>query len=101
MALREIPVSEAPDVLAAGGVVLDVREPDEVLMGSIPGAIHIPLGTLVERVGELDPGRTIACLCRSGNRSRMAADFLLAEGYDAVNLAGGMLAWDGETVAIA
>jgi rhodanese-related sulfurtransferase len=94
---REIPVADAPDVVAAGGVILDVRETSEVERGTIPGAIHIPLGELLDRFGELDVARPVACLCRSGNRSAMAADFLERNGFDAVNLAGGILAWDGET----
>lgn len=94
---REIPVADALDVVAAGGIVLDVREPVEVAGGTIPGAIHIPLGELLDRFGELDVARTVACLCRSGNRSAMAADFLERNGFDAVNLAGGILAWTGET----
>jgi rhodanese-related sulfurtransferase len=98
--LRETSVADAPSVLAAGGVVLDVREAVEVAAGSIPGAIHIPLGELIDRVGELDTTRTIACLCRSGGRSATAADFLDRHGYDAVNLAGGMLAWDGDVAPI-
>ena len=101
MAAREIPVTDAPTVRDTGGVLLDVREHVEVAEGSIPGVVHIPLGELVERIGELDTGRTVACLCRSGARSRAAAEFLSEQGFDAVNLAGGILAWTGDVTPIA
>jgi len=82
-------------------VVLDVRESIEVAGGTIPGAIHIPLGELIDRIDELDAGLTVACLCRTGARSRAAADYLSDQGYDAVNLAGGIVAWTGDVAPIA
>ena len=93
-------MTDAPGVQAAGGVVLDVRESREVADGSIPGAIHIPLGELIDRIDELDADRPIACLCRTGARSRAAADYLSEQGYDAVNLAGGIVAWTGDVAPI-
>ena len=101
MPSREIPVTDAPAVRAAGGVVLDVRESSEVAEGSIPGAVHIPLGELIDRIDELDRGQAVACLCRSGARSRAAADYLAEQGFDAVNLTGGIMAWTGDTTPIA
>jgi hydroxyacylglutathione hydrolase len=75
-------------------VFVDVREPDEWDDGHIPGALHIPLGELSERLGEV-PGTTdLILVCRSGGRSAVATEFLLHNGYSrAANLAGGMLAW--------
>ncbi|NIR38344.1 MAG: rhodanese-like domain-containing protein [Actinobacteria bacterium] len=75
------------------GQLIDVREPDEVATGTLPGAINIPLAELPGRIDELDRSRTVVLLCRSGGRSAMAAEFLTNQGFDdVVNLAGGMLA---------
>ena len=60
----------------------------------------IPLGELEARHGELPRDHPIVCVCRSGSRSAFAAEALVAAGFDAVNLAGGMLAWAGEGLAI-
>ncbi|MCW2855772.1 MAG: moeZ 2 [Marmoricola sp.] len=81
-----------PDPLPADLVVLDVREPVEWAHGRIDGAIHIPLGQLVERVGELPEGQTLV-VCKVGGRSAQATGYLVANGRDAINLDGGMLEW--------
>ncbi len=73
--------------------LLDVREPDEYRDGHIAGAALIPLGQLPARVGELPRDRQIVCVCRSGNRSGVAARQLIAAGFNAVNMQGGMLGW--------
>lgn len=75
--------------------LVDVREPEEWATGRIAGAIAIPLGDLPDRLDELDPARAVVTVCRSGGRSAVAADFLLAAGFaDVRNMTGGMLAWD-------
>jgi rhodanese-related sulfurtransferase len=81
-----------PDPLPADLVVLDVREPVEWAHGRIDGAIHIPLGQLVERVGEIPEGQTLV-VCKVGGRSAQATGYLVANGRDAINLDGGMLEW--------
>ena len=73
--------------------LLDVREPDEWEAGHAPTAVHIPLGELPGRVGELPTDRTVAVTCRSGGRSSRATAYLRSLGVDAVNLDGGMQAW--------
>jgi rhodanese-related sulfurtransferase len=73
--------------------ILDVRQPDEFRAGHIPGARVIPLGELSSRQGELPRNRTILCVCRSGARSGVAARQLRDQGLSAVNLRGGMIAW--------
>jgi rhodanese-related sulfurtransferase len=73
--------------------ILDVREPDEFALCNIGGTL-MPLDDLTRRVAELDPNRETLVLCRSGGRSAIAVEFLLAHGFrDVKNLAGGILAW--------
>jgi rhodanese-related sulfurtransferase len=71
--------------------LLDVREPDEWDAGHAPHAVSLPLSQLVARVGEV-PQRA-AVVCRVGGRSAQAVVWLRAQGYDVVNVDGGMLAW--------
>jgi len=73
--------------------ILDVREYQEWMAGHVAHAVHVPMGEVVERVGELPRDRRIVCICRSGNRSGRVAGWLVQQGYDAVNLAGGALQW--------
>lgn len=76
--------------------ILDVREPEEFdgPLGRIPGARLIPLGSLAERTGELDPDKPIVAVCRAGGRSAQATNILRRAGFDRIaNLAGGMLRW--------
>jgi rhodanese-related sulfurtransferase len=77
-------------------VLLDVREAHEVAAGRIAGSTHIPLDQLPARTVELERGRPVITVCRSGGRSAQAAQFLAAQGYDVANLAGGMTAWTAE-----
>ena len=73
--------------------IVDVREADEVAAGMIAGARHIPLGELRSRLAELDKGRPVVAVCRSGRRSAAAADQLAAAGFTAYTMTGGMLDW--------
>lgn len=94
--LRPIPQVDAATAAArieAGAVVLDVREDDEWEAGRIPGALHIPMGELAARQGELPAGRPIVAVCRSGSRSAAVTEALVRAGYEAENLAGGLEAW--------
>jgi len=74
-------------------LLLDVREHDEWDAGHDPRALHIPLGELEARLGELPRDRPIFAVCRSGNRSGQATSLLLDRGLDAHNVEGGMQAW--------
>jgi rhodanese-related sulfurtransferase len=78
---------------AAGGFVIDCREPNEYSGGHAPGALLMPLGSLGDRVAELPTDRTIYIICASGNRSLRAAQALATAGYDAVSVAGGTSGW--------
>jgi rhodanese-related sulfurtransferase len=84
---------QAAALVAAGGVLLDVREPAEWRAGHAPRARHIPLGQLADRIGELPSDRPVVTVCRSGARSRQAAALLAREGRQVHNLGGGMRAW--------
>ena len=78
-------------------ILLDVREPDELAVASVPGALHIPMGSIPTRLQELSPDRRIAVLCHSGLRSAQVAMFLEAQGYDDVaNVEGGIDRWSVE-----
>lgn len=79
-------------------VIIDVREAVEVAAGKIPQAIHIPLSSLPNRVRELDKNKEYFIVCRSGNRSFHATMFLSSLGFNATNMAGGMIEWRGEVV---
>lgn len=92
---QQIPEVAATD--AHGGqahqVLLDVREPEEWEAGHAPGARWIPLGDLERARVELPFNQPVMCICRSGARSSRAAEALIAWGFDAMNVAGGMNAW--------
>lgn len=91
--IPEIDPSGVPDELPAGVVVLDVREDDEWAAGHIPGAQHVPLQQVPHRLGELTPDARVLVVCKVGGRSAQATAYLRAHGFDAINLAGGMQAW--------
>ncbi len=74
--------------------LLDVREPWEIEIVSLPGCISIPLAEVPARVLELDRDRPVAVLCHSGGRSARAARYLAAQGFPRVaNISGGIDAW--------
>jgi len=82
-----------PDMIPAGALILDVREPEEHDLGAIPGAINIPLGELRKRLKELDPARQIVCCCQVGLRGYLAERILKQNGFTAANLSGGYLTY--------
>ncbi|HEY0746370.1 MAG TPA: rhodanese-like domain-containing protein [Steroidobacteraceae bacterium] len=75
--------------------LLDVREDWEVALAPVPSdTVHIPMGEISNRLGELDPHKETVVICRSGGRSAQVAQFLDAQGFAKVfNLAGGILTW--------
>ncbi|MFJ7935141.1 rhodanese-like domain-containing protein [Sporosarcina sp. NPDC096371] len=97
--MKEMTTTELQLLLEQGEQLnlIDVRESDEVAQGMIPGAIHIPLGEIPERLDELDKEKPYIMICRSGGRSGRASAFMDAEGYDVTNMVGGMLEWAGAT----
>lgn len=85
-----VPVTALPD----DAVVLDVREPDEWAAGHAPGAVHIPLGEVPARLDELpETDEPLPVVCRSGGRSQRAVQWLVQQGFEVVNVDGGMRAW--------
>lgn len=87
-------VHAIPAVIDDALVVLDVREDHEWAAGHIDGAIHIPLGQIPARVGELDPSVRTLVVCHLGGRSARATQWLHAQGHDVTNVEGGMEAWE-------
>ena len=74
-----------------GAFLLDVREPVELEVESVPGAVNIPLGQLRRRLEELPRDREILIICRSAQRAYYATRILLQNGFKAKNISGGML----------
>lgn len=92
---KDISVLEAAELVAADdAVLLDVREHDEWVTVRAPVALHIPMRQLSVSADRLPARQTIACICHVGGRSAVVAEALTAAGYDAVNVAGGMNAWE-------
>jgi len=89
----DVDPAEADRLVAAGAVMVDVREDDEWEAGHAPVAVHVPVGQVVDRMDELPADRTIVCMCRMGGRSGSVAAHLAGAGYDVRNIAGGMQAW--------
>lgn len=87
--IPEISVGELP----SGAVLLDVREDDEWAAGRAPGAVHLPMTQLADRLDEIPDGDPLYVICRSGGRSARVTAYLNSQGWDSVNVAGGMGSW--------
>lgn len=87
-------VEAAELIRDARAVLLDVREPDEWQSVRAPGAVHIPMRQLGASLEQLPADQMIACICHVDARSALVADALEGAGYDAVNVTGGMDAWE-------
>lgn len=97
--MNEISVAELAKKHNSGEdfMLLDVREPDELAIASIPWATAIPMGDVPQRVSELPKDKPIAVMCHGGGRSARVTQFLNEQGYpNAVNVAGGIRAWTTE-----
>ncbi len=88
--IKEISVSDVP----AGAFLLDVREPDEWAAGHVDGATHIPMGQVESRLAELPADTEIVVICRLGGRSAKITELLGQHNVPAINMVGGMKAWD-------
>ena len=77
--------------------LIDVREPHELEISALPGAINIPLGTLAARLSEIDSAQDLVVFCKTGTRSTRALELLASAGFKKVkNLKGGINAWAKE-----
>jgi rhodanese-related sulfurtransferase len=95
--MKEMTTKEVEVALKEGQKLnlIDVREVDEVAAGKIPGITNIPLHLLEFRMNELDKSKEYIMVCRSGGRSGQATMFLKNQGFNVINMTGGMLAWEG------
>ncbi len=100
MTVPEVSPAEAAALAERGALLLDVRNDDEWTAGHAPGACYLTLAQLPGRTGELPLDRTIVAVCRVGGRSARAVELLAAQGFDAVNLAGGMRAWAADGLPV-
>ena len=91
---QQISVDEAAQLREEGAFILDVREPQEWDAGHIPGATLIPLGQIPDRLDEIPQDQPVVVVCRSGNRSGQATQFLRQSGYGlTTSMSGGMNQW--------
>ena len=98
---NQVPTVQPGDVaarVAEGWMLLDVRTDDEWAAGRIAGSVHIPMDQLMQRLDELD--ERVVCVCAVGARSARVAQFLNAQGREAVNLDGGLYAWEGSGLPV-
>jgi rhodanese-related sulfurtransferase len=85
-----VPAAEVPE----DAVLLDVREDGEWVAGHAEGATHIPMGDVPARLDDVPDGDPVYVVCRSGGRSARVTAWLNQNGYDAVNVGGGMGEWE-------
>lgn len=89
-----IDAAEAMVRVRSDAALLDVREPSEWRAGHAPLATHIPLDRLATAGSRLPKAETVIVVCRSGRRATTAVRQLRSRGLNAVNLRGGMVAWE-------
>ena len=89
----EVDAAGAEALVTTGAMLVDVREPDEWTAGHAPAAVHVPLGDVPASIEGFPTDRRIVCICRSGARSGRVVEYLNAQGFDAVNVADGMVGW--------
>ncbi len=97
--IKTITTEELQNKLEKGEELLlvDVREDEEVAEGMIPQAKHIKMGEIPESLDQFDKDKQYIIICRSGNRSGNVCAYLQDQGYNVVNMEGGMLQWAGES----
>ena len=92
--IAEISVTELEKLIAAGSLVIDVREADEFAAGHVPTAVSIPLSTVQDRVDEFRHQGTVYVICQVGGRSMRACQYLADfDINNLVNVAGGTTGW--------
>ena len=93
--MRQVDASAvATAAQSSDALILDVRAPDEWRRGHLPGALHIPLAALPERIDEIDSSRSVIVHCKGGGRSAIASSFLQSVGRrNVANMKGGYESW--------
>lgn len=98
--MQQMTVHELKERLEQPGakpVLLDVREGWELKICALPGVLHIPMGQVAARTGEIDPDQELVVICHHGVRSLRVAHFLASQGFSKLyNLQGGVNAWARE-----
>jgi rhodanese-related sulfurtransferase len=98
--VQEAQIADVPVTFDRSAVLLDVREDDEWQRGHAEGAQHIPMGDVPARLAEIDTEAALFVVCHAGGRSQRVAQYLARNGYEPINVAGGMLAWAGAGRAV-
>jgi molybdopterin-guanine dinucleotide biosynthesis protein A/rhodanese-related sulfurtransferase len=93
MDVPEIDIATLASLREQGVPLIDVREDDEYAAVHVPGAQHIPLGEVADRTAEVPTDTTVYVICARGGRSARAVEHYRSLGLDAVNVAGGTMAW--------
>lgn len=91
-----VSVAEAVKRLQGRAILLDVREPFELALARVDGALHIPMREVGSRLAEIPKDQPVLVMCHHGMRSQAVADWLHARDFDAANVAGGIDAWADE-----
>ena len=91
--IAQTTIGELPAEFGPNAVLLDVREDDEWKRGHAAAAQHIPMGQVPARLDEIDRAATLYVICKAGGRSAKVAEFLARDGFEPINVDGGMLAW--------
>ncbi|WP_127784256.1 rhodanese-like domain-containing protein [Rhodococcus sp. X156] len=91
--IRQTTVAELSDAVRDQQLVVDVRSAEEFAQGHIPGAVNMPLETLVRHCADLDTAKPVYLVCGGGTRSMEAAGALDLGGFDARPVQGGTRAW--------
>ena len=90
---NEVSINELEQAIASGEKVVDVREDWEFTDGHVPTAKHVALNSIPENLDEFSKESKTWIICQSGGRSMTAANYLEAQGYKVVSVAGGTGAW--------
>jgi rhodanese-related sulfurtransferase len=98
--MDDVDIATARDRVSAGAMLLDVRTPEEWTAGHAGEAVWIPMAEIEARHAELPADSEIMVICRSGQRSGVVATALRGAGYDATNVAGGMVDWDASGLPV-
>ncbi|WP_329788349.1 rhodanese-like domain-containing protein [Lentzea sp. DG1S-22] len=94
MTVPSVEIADVPAQLPEGAVLLDVREQDEWDAGHAPGALHIPMSEIAGRLGDVPNDVQLYVVCRAGGRSARVTQYLNQNGWEAVNVEGGMQHWE-------